>query len=42
LRNMKRRLEEIGGECQIESAPARGTTVTLQLLFPPKPNNPHA
>jgi signal transduction histidine kinase len=31
---MKKRLAEIGGECQIESAPTQGTTVILHLLLP--------
>ena len=34
LRNMKERLRAVGGECQIESAPNQGTTVTLRLPLP--------
>jgi signal transduction histidine kinase len=31
LTNMKRRLEEIGGTCSIESEPGKGTTILLSL-----------
>src|SRR5262249_48202925 len=31
LANMKRRLEEIGGVCEISSAPGKGTTVTFTV-----------
>jgi len=31
LTNMKQRLEEIGGNCQIESQPGQGTTVSIYL-----------
>ncbi len=31
LTNMKRRLEEIGGTCSIESEPGKGTTIYLRL-----------
>jgi signal transduction histidine kinase len=30
LANMRERLANIGGECRIESAPGRGTTVILR------------
>jgi signal transduction histidine kinase len=33
LTNMKRRMESIGGQCQIESEPGRGTAVHLQLTI---------
>ena len=33
LSNMKRRLEDIGGKCSIESRAGSGTTVQLKLLF---------
>jgi signal transduction histidine kinase len=31
LENLRRRLEELGGECRIESAPGQGTQVTFRL-----------
>jgi signal transduction histidine kinase len=31
LTNMKRRLEEIGGTCVVESEPGKGTTLRLRL-----------
>jgi len=31
LRNMRQRLEEIGGECEIQSAPGKGTIVTFAV-----------
>ena len=34
LTNMKRRLEDIGGKCVVESRPGQGTTVHLQLVIP--------
>lgn len=36
LRNMKERLRMVGGDCQIESVPGQGTTITLRLPLPPK------
>lgn len=39
LRNMKKRLSAIGGECRLESAPEQGTTVILQLSLPAKNNH---
>jgi signal transduction histidine kinase len=35
LVNMKRRLEDVGGSCVIESAPTTGTTVQFRLLVRP-------
>jgi signal transduction histidine kinase len=35
LTNMKRRLQEIGGTCTIESQPGHGTTVQLRMEVPP-------
>jgi signal transduction histidine kinase len=29
MKNMKRRANEIGGQLKVESAPGRGTTITL-------------
>ena len=37
LRNMRRRLEEIGGSCRIESAPGTGTRVTFHWPLPSAP-----
>jgi two-component sensor histidine kinase len=34
LTNMKRRLQDIGGTCVVESRPGQGTTVHLQLIIP--------
>ena len=34
LTNMKRRLQDIGGTCVVESQPGQGTTVHMQLLIP--------
>jgi signal transduction histidine kinase len=34
LTNMKRRLQDIGGTCVVESQPGHGTTVQMQLLIP--------
>lgn len=34
LQNMKRRGEDLHGECQISSEPGKGTTVTLQFTIP--------
>lgn len=35
LESINRRVREIGGICQIQSEPGRGTTVTIQLTLPP-------
>jgi signal transduction histidine kinase len=35
LINMKRRLDDVGGICQIESAPGKGTTVHFRLVVCP-------
>ena len=37
LSNMKRRLQDIGGTCIVESQPKNGTTVQLQLVIPLAP-----
>jgi signal transduction histidine kinase len=42
LANMKRRLEEIGGSCSIESRPGAGTTVHLRLPVRPSNDDSHA
>jgi signal transduction histidine kinase len=34
LKNMRRRLEELGGHCHIESVLARGTRVSFEVNFP--------
>ena len=34
LRNMRQRMAEIGGQCQLESRPGSGTRVILQLPWP--------
>ncbi|HTL72280.1 MAG TPA: two-component regulator propeller domain-containing protein [bacterium] len=34
LRNMRQRLTEIGGECQIHSNPGKGTTISVELPLP--------
>ncbi len=39
LRNMKLRLEQIGGEFVIESAPSRGTRVILRFPLPDSPGS---
>jgi len=39
LPNMDRRLAEMGGHCQVESAPGRGTTVKFILPFRPAPKH---
>ena len=36
LRNMRRRMEEIGGEFQIETSPDAGTRISLTLQIPPE------
>ncbi|HEX4646826.1 MAG TPA: ATP-binding protein, partial [Verrucomicrobiae bacterium] len=33
LANMKRRMNDIGGGCDVESVPGRGTTVRLRLML---------
>ena len=33
LRNMRQRLAEIGGECQVDSRPGAGTTITVNLAL---------
>jgi ligand-binding sensor domain-containing protein/signal transduction histidine kinase len=35
LSNMRQRLAECGGSCEIDSAPGRGTRITFSLPFPP-------
>jgi len=35
LGNMNRRLKEIGGHCDIETAPGQGTKVIFSLLLKP-------
>jgi signal transduction histidine kinase len=37
LANMRRRLEQIGGTCTIQSAPGQGTTVSFQANLSPVP-----
>jgi signal transduction histidine kinase len=34
LRNMRERVTEIGGECQIESRVGTGTVIRIELLWP--------
>jgi len=34
LESMNRRLHDLGGTCQIQSEPGRGTKVTLRLNLP--------
>ena len=36
LRNMRQRMEDIGGRFQIESRPERGTRIRMTLPWPPK------
>ncbi len=36
LANMRQRLEDIGGRCEIASAPGRGTTASFILPLPPR------
>jgi signal transduction histidine kinase len=40
LVNMRQRLEDIGGRCEITSAPGQGTTATFTLPLPPRPGLP--
>lgn len=40
LRNIQARLEEIGGESSVESAPGRGTRVTLRVPLPGRAGSP--
>jgi signal transduction histidine kinase len=42
LTNMKRRLEDIGGKCSVESLPGKGATVRIELFvkLPGKPGHP--
>ncbi len=35
LRNIRQRLEEIGGHCEIQSRPGSGTIITIALAWPP-------
>jgi signal transduction histidine kinase len=35
IKNLKQRLQDIGGTCRIESRPGQGTTVQLQLEIKP-------
>jgi signal transduction histidine kinase len=34
LKNMRRRLEKLGGHCRIESVLARGTSISFEVNFP--------
>jgi signal transduction histidine kinase/ligand-binding sensor domain-containing protein len=34
LRNIRQRLQEIGGQCRIESRPGAGTVITIELAWP--------
>ncbi len=34
LKNMRRRLEELGGRCHLENVPGRGTRVSFEIFFP--------
>ncbi|MGH7953107.1 MAG: sensor histidine kinase, partial [Limisphaerales bacterium] len=36
LRNMRQRLAEIGGDCEIQSRVGAGTIITVQLPWPPE------
>lgn len=36
LRNIRQRLQEIGGLCRIESRPGVGTVITIELAWPPE------
>lgn len=35
LRNMRQRLSEIGGNCEIQSTPGKGTTISVKLFLSP-------
>jgi len=35
LTNMKRRLENIGGSCEVDSQPGKGTKVNFRLVLKP-------
>lgn len=35
LKNMRRRLEDLGGRCHIQSVPGQGTRVSFEVVFPP-------
>ena len=35
LRNIRQRLAEIGGHCQIQSRPGAGTVITIEIAWPP-------
>jgi len=35
LRNIRQRLAEIGGQCQIHSRPGEGTVITIEIAWPP-------
>jgi signal transduction histidine kinase len=37
LRGLKERAGHIGGELQVQSAPGRGTTITLEMEMPYDP-----
>jgi len=40
LRNMRKRMVEIGSRCTWDSAPREGTRVTLEVIIPPSPPRP--
>lgn len=42
LRNMRQRLAEIGGTCDIASEPGRGTTVSIEFPWPSSHGHPNA
>ena len=35
LLNLRTRLEQLHGQCQVDSSPGTGTTVSLQMKLPP-------
>lgn len=37
LENMRRRLEQLGGSCELNGRPAKGTTVCFKVPLPPSP-----
>jgi signal transduction histidine kinase len=39
LRNMRQRMNDIGGECRVVSQPASGTKVVLHLVWPTQNKN---